>query len=177
MLPSEARKSTAEADLVSAEQCNDIASAIIIRAAKDAECRELVALQRRASLAWDEYRELLLSHPEAIEPPAEQIRQKRVYVAERDGKIVGFAVVLPQNDGSAELEGLFVDPERWRSGIGSRIVRKAERMASGEGFAFRHVVAVPQARGFYSACGFELVGKERTRFGEAFLMRKSPAAS
>lgn len=153
-----------------------MASEITVRAAKAVERCELEALQRRASLAWDDYREALLSHPEAVELPAEQIRQQRVYVAERDGKIVGFMAVLPRKDGAAELDGLFVEPESWRCGIGRRLIREAERMASDEGAAVLHVIAGPQARGFYAACGFDLVGEEQTRFGKAFSMRKSLAA-
>lgn len=39
-------------------------------------------LQRRASLIWEEDREALLAHPDAIELPIEQITTGRTMVAE-----------------------------------------------------------------------------------------------
>lgn len=130
-------------------------------------------MQRRASLAWEEYREALLAHPDAIEVPMEQIAGGRVRVAERDGAVLGFSILLPRDDGAAELDGLFVDPKAWRSGIGTQLVREAQRRASAEGATSLHVLANPRAEAFYSACGFEFFGLEETRFGPARTMRKA----
>ena len=46
-------------------------------------------------------------------------------VAEHDGVVVGFAVLLEPSGGACELDGLFVEPERMRSGIGGRLVDDA----------------------------------------------------
>jgi N-acetylglutamate synthase-like GNAT family acetyltransferase len=102
-----------------------LAPQLVIRAATLAEHEQLEALQRRASLALEAYRNDLLAHPEAIELPIEQIKQCRVLIAERDGKILGFVSVLPPSSGAAELDGLFVEPGRWRGGVGSRLVEAA----------------------------------------------------
>jgi GNAT superfamily N-acetyltransferase len=150
---------------------------VTIRAARTRERSELEDVQRRASLAWDEYREAILAHPDAIALPVEQIAQQRVRVAEHAGRIVGFMVVLPREDGGAEIDGLFVEPGSWRRGIGTRLIREAERMAYDAGLASLHVVTSPQARGFYAACGFDPVGDAQTRFGHALSMRKHLAAS
>jgi hypothetical protein len=44
-------------------------------------------------LIWEEDRESLLAHPDAIELPLEQITDGRTVVAERDGELLGFSVV------------------------------------------------------------------------------------
>jgi GNAT superfamily N-acetyltransferase len=148
-----------------------MASQLVVRLATSAEHEQLEALQRRASLAWDAYRADLLAHPEAIELPIEQIKGCRVLVAERDGKILGFVSVLAPGRGTAELDGLFVEPEQWRCGVGSQLVEAAANLAFNEGAMFIHAIVGPEARGFYESRGFELLGDEPTRFGKGFSMR------
>ena len=143
------------------------------RPAAPREQRALEALQRKASLIWEEQRAALLANPDAIELPLKQIFEGRVNVAERDGIVVGFSVLTRRDDGDAELDGLFVDPSRWREGIGSQLVREAERRAVEERATFLHVIANPRAEAFYTACGFAFVGVMETRFGPAPAMRKA----
>ncbi|HEY7981721.1 MAG TPA: hypothetical protein VID19_09595 [Candidatus Eremiobacteraceae bacterium] len=50
--------------------------AVVRRAIPD-ERAALEALQRRASLVWEDYREALLAHPDAIALPIEQIESGR----------------------------------------------------------------------------------------------------
>ena len=144
-----------------------------IRTAKTQEREQLEALQRRASLAWEEYRDVLLAHPDAIELPAEQILAGHVLVAQIAGAIVGFAVVLPRDDGAAELDGLFVEPDRWRQGIGRKLIAKSEKLAALHGAIVLHVIANPLAEAFYVACGFTQSGAAKTRFGSALQMQKT----
>ena len=144
-----------------------------IRPAAPAERRALEALQRRASLAWEEHRGQLLAHPEAIDLPLGHLTDGRTRVAERDGAVVGFCVVLPRGDGDAELDGLFVEPPAWRSGIGAHLVLEAERIAIRDGAPFLWVVAGPHVEDFYRRCGFARIGEEKTQFGRAVTMRKA----
>lgn len=146
-----------------------------LRRARPAERQALEDLQRRASLAWEEYREALLAHPDAIALPLAQIEAGRVVVAEAGGVLLGFAVVLPRADGKAELDGLFVEPDHWRRGLGSRLVAAAEAMAAAGGAEALCVVANPRAEGFYAGCGFRVTGTDTTRFGPALLMEKALA--
>lgn len=148
-------------------------SGLSIRPATIGERDALEALQWRASLVWEEYRDALLAHPDAIELPGEQIVEGRTIVAELEDRIVGFAVVLPREDEGAELDGLFVEPSVWRTGIGTRLIRDAEILAAAGGAKFLHVVANPLAEGFYFSCGFVPTGEESTRFGVARTMRKA----
>ena len=117
-------------------------------------------------------RAALLAHPDAIALPIEQIEDGHVMVARRAGATVGFAVVLRRADDDAELDGLFVEPSAWRGGIG-RAVEAACRLALSEGATALHVIGSRQARGFYQACGFALLGEAQTRFGPALAMRRT----
>jgi GNAT superfamily N-acetyltransferase len=146
---------------------------LTLRSAHCSEQRDLEALQLRASIVWGEYSDLILAHPDAIEVPLAQILDGRVCVAERDGTIAGFCVVLRRDDGDAELDGLFVDPAAWRTGIGMLLVCEAERRAALGGANTLHVTANPRAEGFYLACGFAFSGEATTRFGAARTMRKA----
>jgi GNAT superfamily N-acetyltransferase len=139
-----------------------------LRPARADDRSALIALQRRASLAWEEDRAALLAHPEVVDLPLEQILEGQVTVAESGGAAVGFSVVLPEPDGTAELDGLFVEPHAWGRGIGRRLVEAA---ASAGPWSLT-VVANLRAEGFYRACGFEAVGRAPTRFGPAVRMRK-----
>jgi GNAT superfamily N-acetyltransferase len=94
------------------------------RPAIPAERTALEDLQWRASLMWEDYRDALLENPDAIDLPLDQITDGRAIVAEMLGEIVGFAVVLPRDDGHAELDALFVEPKVWRRGIGRRLMKR-----------------------------------------------------
>lgn len=138
---------------------------MIIRQAKPVERRALEDLQRRASLALPEYREQLETHPDAVELPAEHIPS--TLVAEIDRKVAGFAVLL---DG--ELDGLFVEPEFWRQGIGTALVEAAVHQARRRGLSLVTVVASREARKFYERCAFTVEGEAQTRFGPAIRMSR-----
>jgi GNAT superfamily N-acetyltransferase len=144
-----------------------------LRLAVAAERSALEELQRRASLVYEEDREALLAHPDAIELPLEQITDGRTIVAESGGELLGFAVVLRRDDGDAELDGLFVEPGQWRQGIGRALVDEAERMARADGARSLWVTANTRALGFYDSCGFVTVGEVATRFRPAPKMRKT----
>jgi N-acetylglutamate synthase-like GNAT family acetyltransferase len=144
-----------------------MADAVVIRPARPSEREELERLQRRSSMHEPMYRRQLAAHPDAIELPAELIMTGAVRVAEQDGVIVGFAVLLERHDDACELDGLFVEPERMRSGAGRRLVDDAKRLARRRGATRIDVIANPQALAFYEAVGFIRVGAAQTRFGPA----------
>jgi GNAT superfamily N-acetyltransferase len=145
---------------------------LALRPAVAADQMMLEALQWRAALGWDEYRDALMAHTDAIELPLAQIEAGQVWVAEQGGAMMGFCVVAPRADGQAELDGLFVEPGSWRKGVGRILVAQAQDAARGQGAAWLHVVANPLALGFYRACGFELLGRCDTQFGLGLTMRK-----
>jgi GNAT superfamily N-acetyltransferase len=143
---------------------------ITVRFALSHEWQALEDLQRRASLANEHDRDALLAHPDAIELPAAQIEARQVLVAKIANSLVGFAAVLPRQDGDAELDGLFVEPDIWRIGVGRALVDASCKLAKEMGAAALHVVGNPHALGFYLACNFEVLGSSATRFGSGVLM-------
>jgi GNAT superfamily N-acetyltransferase len=146
---------------------------VVVRPAVTSEQRALEALQWRASLANPGDREALLANPDAIELPLQQIEGGGVFVAELAGSVVGFAAILPREDGDSELDALFVEPGIWRHGIGRALVDRCFEAAKSEGAASIHVAGNPHAEAFYRACGFEAVGTQDMRFGVGLLFRRA----
>ncbi len=144
---------------------------ILIRRANVSEQKELEQLQMRASLTNAGDRDALLAHPDAIEVPLEQITAGRVFVAELQGTILGFAAVEPRPDGDSELDALFVDPDIRRRGLGRLLIKHCIEIARTRGSAALCVVGNPHAEDFYISCGFKLTGTTETRFGPGLLMR------
>ena len=139
---------------------------IHIRVAAPKEREALEALQWRASLANEEDRPHLEANPDAVELPAEQVESGHIIVAELNGKVAGFAAVL-----GAELDGLFVEPELWRKGVGKALVDAAILLARRRGLSLS-VTANKAALGFYERCGFTVEGEAQTRFGPALRMSR-----
>lgn len=143
-----------------------------IRSAKSEEKAILEAIQWSASLTNPEDREMLLQYPDAIELPESQIVNGGVFVAELSGEPIGFAAIFVRDDGQVELDGLFVEPEHWRKGIGRHLVAYSEKSAQATGAAQMYVVSSRQAQAFYESCGFITTGVSKTRFGKGLVMHK-----
>jgi GNAT superfamily N-acetyltransferase len=144
-----------------------------IRPAIPSEREALEALQLRASLNNEGDREALLRHPDAIDLPVEQIAAGGVFVFERDGTLLGFSAILPREDGDTELDGLFVEPDIQRQGVGKKLIEHCAAVARAAGSTALHVVGNLHAKQFYLSCGFEVLGPFDTRFGKGLLMRKN----
>lgn len=144
----------------------------LIRSARGEDRPTLGALKLASSLAWGDHVEELLALPEAREVPAEHL--PHVIVAELDGAIVGFATMLPGKQADeAELEDLFVAPERRRTGVGRKLVAEAERRAVEAGASALHVIVGARARPFYEALGYRFAGEVATAFEPAAKLIKS----
>ncbi|MES2293830.1 MAG: GNAT family N-acetyltransferase [Pseudomonadota bacterium] len=143
-----------------------------VRLAKPSERRALEELQTRASLANSGDRDAILANPDAIQIPQSQIENGQVFVAERDGAISGFAAILPRDDGDIELDGLFVEPAQWKTGVGRRLVGVCASRAKLLGAKRLCVTGNPHAEGFYLSCGFAIYGTMQTRFGPGLLMQR-----
>jgi len=154
-----------------------MSGALHIRVASLAERDALRALQTRASLRNVGDRDALLQHPDAIDVPPEQILARQVFVAERDGVVVGFAAVVPREDGDAELDALFVEPALWRQGIARALLEHGVALARMQGAKALHVIGNPHAAAFYRGCGFVGEGTFKTRFGQGYLMRRDISAA
>lgn len=105
------------------------AEPLTIRLAQPEERDALEELQWRASTALREYREQLLANPDAVHLPPAQIANGQVLVAEFEGRTAGFAAIV-----GGELDGLFVEPELWRRGVGAALVDAATNRHGGRGW-------------------------------------------
>jgi GNAT superfamily N-acetyltransferase len=146
---------------------------VIVRTAVASEQKQLEALQWRASLNNPGDRDALLANPDAIQLPLEQIEEGGVFVAEVAGSSMGFAAILPREDGDFELDALFVEPGAWRQGIGRALVEHCAAAARAAGAESLHVVGNPHAESFYSVCGFKMLGTKQMRFGIGLLMKRT----
>jgi hypothetical protein len=79
---------------------NSRAAAVSIRRARTNEQKMLESVQRRASLSNPGDRDALLANPKAIAVPLEQLAEGCVFVAERDGVVVGFAARCQDRPGT-----------------------------------------------------------------------------
>jgi GNAT superfamily N-acetyltransferase len=143
-----------------------------IRDAVATEATVLEALQRRSSDIWEAYREQLAANPDAIELPQTFIDNNWVRVAVvGDQMPIGFSVVIPDDGGVHELDGLFVEPAHMQRGVGRALVEDAAGRARVSGALCLEVTAGP-AQGFYEKVGFSVVASADTRFGPAVRMRR-----
>ena len=144
-----------------------------IRLAVPAEHQALGALMMRASMADQGDHEALLARADEVSLPIGQISASQVFVAELGGGLVGFASVVFRQDGDIELDGLFIEPEVWNSGVGRLLVAECGKFARNVGAHALRITGNPGAEKFYIACGFEILGIAKTPFGPGLRMRMS----
>ncbi len=116
------------------------------------------------------YREQILAHPDAIEIPVAAVASGHARVAMLAERMVGFSIVLPLAERLAELDGLFVEPEFKRRGLGRALLQDAFSMARARGVRRIEVTSNLEAVGFYEKIGFVADGPAPTRFGPALRM-------
>lgn len=104
-------------------------------------------------------------------------KRPMLFVAERDGVVVGFCgMALPSRDGDlgegvAEIGAIYVSPDLWRSGVGSELLGAAlSELRGGDWRAVALWVLAENHRalGFYGQFGFAADGATRSeRTGQA----------
>jgi GNAT superfamily N-acetyltransferase len=139
----------------------------VIRLGTPADLPACSGVYRRASLSNAGDRDNLLAHPEYLILGPEGLAEGRMYVAEEDGSVIGFATWAwaAQAGGTIELEDLFVDPDWRRRGIATALVGHIVDVLRARGVRCLEVTANSHAEGFYSAAGFIDCGVAQTVFG------------
>ena len=92
------------------------------------------------------------------------------YVAERGGAILGFVTLAACRDADVDAQrvgevwGIYLAPQHWRQGAGSRLCRFAERLLASRGYGEIKVWVLAgnsRARRFYEAMGFVADGASK----------------
>jgi GNAT superfamily N-acetyltransferase len=123
-------------------------------------------------MKWDPSRPEQIQHPEALSLSADHIAAGLVIVCEHWGAPAGFVVVVPRDDGDADLAGPYVEPDLWRTGIGRTLVEEAVHFGMAIEAAALVTLATPRAEPFYARCGFKSGGTRDTPHGPVALMER-----
>jgi N-acetylglutamate synthase-like GNAT family acetyltransferase len=86
------------------------------------------------------------------------LRERDVWLAEQDGRIVGFFALEPPDAGVSEVNPIFVEPHLQQSGVGRALWRKLEERACFAGAKAIGLDSDPHAVGFYEKMGMKVVG-------------------
>jgi len=146
---------------------------------REATTGDVKAVQRVASAAWyaahaDIAGEAVVAEFLAEYYSTQRLRedvadQSRLFLVAEDGEstgdgsaVVGFALALPADDdpGVFALGRIYVDPDRWGEGVGSRLLDRVEshvRARDGSRLRLGVMAENEHAVGFYESQGFERV--------------------
>ena len=130
----------------------------MIRRSSAEEAERLTTIALEAKRHWG-YPEHWIKHWESdltISP--DFIRDNHVYVAEEDGEIQGF-YALSIAGSKAELEHMWVTPDRIGTGLGKDLFLDAMERAAALNVGAVEIVADPNAAGFYKHMGATQIGE------------------
>lgn len=129
-----------------------------IRKAEPADATQLTQIAQDAKRYWG-YPEHWLEHwRDDLTITPDFVNQNEVYVAEREGTVVGFYGLVTKGE-TAELDHLWVSPPHIGQGVGKELFLHAMQLASARKLANVHIVADPNAEAFYEKMGASRVGE------------------
>lgn len=130
-----------------------------IRRALVDEAPALTQIAHEAKRYWG-YPEHWIQHwQDDLTISAEFVRENPVFVAERDGKLIGFYALVVRGQSKGALEHLWTAPEHIGSGVGKALFLHAMRTAAGQNVAEVEIESDPNAEGFYRKMGAHRVGE------------------
>jgi N-acetylglutamate synthase-like GNAT family acetyltransferase len=130
-----------------------------IRVANRSEVDQLNAIAMQAKAHWGYTAALLELWRDSLCTDPESIQKWPTFVAEDQGKVIGFAQISPESE-VWELVSLFVLPVHMGRGAGRALLQQAVLTAHQAGQTTLHIDSDPNAEPFYLACGAVRVGTE-----------------
>ena len=153
------------------------ASQTIIRPARLGDALEIAALHHVSvhALAGAFYpREVLdnWSPPVTLAGAERRYRESQedgglTLLADHQGALAGFSVVIPE---AGEIAACYVAPEAARQGVGKALLNAMEAAATAHGVHELRVRASLNAKSFYSAFGYHVIGRGEHRFEDGTVM-------
>jgi N-acetylglutamate synthase-like GNAT family acetyltransferase len=130
----------------------------MIRRSSPEDAATLTQIALEAKRYWG-YPEHWIRHWEAdLTISSDFIRDNHVYVAEDDGEIRGFYALSVKGD-KAELEHMWVTPDRIGTGIGKELFLDAMERAAALNVGEVELTSDPNAAGFYRRMGAMQIGE------------------
>jgi GNAT superfamily N-acetyltransferase len=127
-----------------------------VRAAEPAEARRLTELALRSKAWWGYGPEFMERCAPVLAVSAAYVRENPVFVAESAGEVLGF-YSLRESGGELELDLMFVEPARIRTGVGRVLLAHALDEAGRTAHRYLMVESDPGAEPFYLRFGAERV--------------------
>ncbi|WP_425450425.1 GNAT family N-acetyltransferase [Virgifigura deserti] len=131
----------------------------IIRPARSEEAQALTDLSLRSKAVWGYEASFMARCRAVMTLKVAAIEAQPHYVAEADGRLLGFYGFEPEKDGVG-LDYLFVAPEAIGRGVGRALWEHAVATARQLGHATLIVVSDPNAEGFYRRMGARPAGAQ-----------------
>ena len=133
-----------------------------IRRAKPGEAATLTRIAHAAKRHWGYSEDWIKHWRDDLTITPEFIISNETFVATTGEEIVGCcAIVL--NDSGAELEHMWIKPERMRAGVGRALLLYAKDRAAKLNVSALELSADPNAEGFYQRMGATRIGEVRSK--------------
>lgn len=129
-----------------------------IRRAEPFEAETLTEISHAAKRHWGYPERWIECWRETLTITPEFIKTNEVYLAEEDGAALGFYALIMEGE-EAELEHLWVRPERIGTGLGRELMEEAKSRAASLGARAINITGDPNAEGFYLRMGAQRLGQ------------------
>ena len=150
-------------------------AAVTLRAARPDEAVCLGDIMRRAKQSHgydDAFMAQLTDVGDFVIGP-DLIAQNQFQVAEIDGRVVGFAHLMPvEQPDTVYLEHLFIEPDVQGLGVGRALFSWALDEARAQGYAWLEWDSDPNAAPFYQKMGGEQISEEKSTLIEGRMIPK-----